>query len=144
MSPLDAALIRRKLAVIAQDLRDLATVESLTIEEYRAERIRLKATERLLQEIVDAAADINTHLLRTAGERAGVDYYESFIRIGRIGVLAPELAAALAPAAGLRNRLVHEYDRLDDEIVLRAVGEARRLFPKYVKAVELHVLSLQK
>lgn len=144
MSPLDAALIRRKLATIAQDLRDLASVESLTLEEYRADRIRLKATERLLQEIVDAAADINAHLLREAGEPASVDYFESFIGAGRIGVLSSELAADLAPAAGLRNRLVHEYDRLDDGIVLRAVAEARRLFPRYVEAVESHIGSAEK
>ena len=53
-----------------------------------------------------------------------------------MGVLPPELAAALAPAAGLRNRLVHEYDDLDDAVVLAAVAEAGRLFPRYVAAVE--------
>jgi uncharacterized protein YutE (UPF0331/DUF86 family) len=43
---------------------------------------------------------------------------------------------ALAPSAGLRNRLVHEYDELDDEIVLAAVGEARLLYAAYARAVE--------
>lgn len=38
----------------------------------------------------------------------------------------------LAPVEGLSL----EYDELDDRIVLEAVGEARRLFPRYVRAVE--------
>jgi uncharacterized protein YutE (UPF0331/DUF86 family) len=139
MSPLDAALIRRRLAVIAQNLRDLEPVEGLSLSEYRTDRMRLKATERLLQEIVDAAADTNLHLLRAAGESASVDYFESFVAAGRAGVIPAELAADLAPAAGLRNRLVHEYDRLDDGIVLAAVAGARRLFSRYVAAVEAYV-----
>lgn len=46
-----------------------------------------------------------------------------------------ELATRLAPAAGLRNRLVHEYDEIDDGKVLEAVGEARRDFGRYVGSV---------
>lgn len=42
------------------------------------------------------------------------------------GVLATTLAERLAPAVGLRNRLVHQYDAVNDAIVLAAVGQARR------------------
>lgn len=48
----------------------------------------------------------------------------------------PDLAERLAPAAGLRNRLVHQYDEIDDAIVLRAVADARRHFGAYLSAVE--------
>jgi uncharacterized protein YutE (UPF0331/DUF86 family) len=45
----------------------------------------------------------------------------------------------LAPSAGLGHRLVHEYDEIDDAIVLTAVRFARDLFPAYLEAVERHV-----
>jgi uncharacterized protein YutE (UPF0331/DUF86 family) len=45
----------------------------------------------------------------------------------------------LAPAAGLRNRIVQEYDDLDDGIVLAAVSEARREFPTFIAAVERYL-----
>jgi len=51
-------------------------------------------------------------------------------------VIPAELAQRLAPAAGLRNRLVHEYDAIDDALVLRAVADVRREFGAYVGAVE--------
>jgi uncharacterized protein YutE (UPF0331/DUF86 family) len=35
--------------------------------------------------------------------------------------------------------LVHEYDAIDDAIVLEAVREARRLFAAFVAAVERHI-----
>jgi hypothetical protein len=44
---------------------------------YRAEPYRRKATERLLQEIVEAAVDINAHLLVQAGTGAPDDLFTS-------------------------------------------------------------------
>lgn len=136
MTEVDAALVRRKLSTIVQGLDDLNAIEGLDLDEYRRDRFRLKGTERLLQETVEAAVDVNLHILRASGGEVPVDYYESFIRIGRQGVIPEVLAEELAPSAGLRNRLVHEYDAIDDAIVLEAVRDARRLFPRYVRAVE--------
>ncbi len=136
MSPLDADLVRRKLAVIVRNLQDLAAIDGLAVDAYRADRFRQKGTERLLQELIEAAVDANLHLLRAHGAPTPPDYFHSFIELGQQRVIPPELASRLAPAAGLRNRLVHEYDRIDDSIVLAAVGEARREFAAYVAAVE--------
>ncbi|HEX2682214.1 MAG TPA: HepT-like ribonuclease domain-containing protein, partial [Candidatus Dormibacteraeota bacterium] len=63
MTELDAQLARRKLATITRNLTLLARVEGLTIAEYQGDPMRQKGTERLLQEIVEAAADVNVHLL---------------------------------------------------------------------------------
>lgn len=141
MTELDAVLIRRKLERIATNLEDLAAVEDLSLEAYRSDRFRRKGIERMLQETVEAAVDANSHLLRASGDEPPADYYESFTRLGRAGILDEELAEALAPSAGLRNRLVHEYDEIDDTIVLEAVGEALRLFPRYVSAIEAKLES---
>ena len=37
------------------------------------------------------------------------NYYGGFVKLGDLGVLPRELSRSLAPSAGLRNRLVHEY-----------------------------------
>ncbi len=136
MSPLDADLVRRKLAVIARNLQDLGAIESLSLEEYRADRFRQKGTERLLQELIEAAVDANLHILRDRGVPTPSDYFRSFTELGQQGVISQGLAERLAPATGLRNRLVHEYDEIDDRIVLDSVAEARREFAAYVAAVE--------
>ena len=139
MTGLDASLVRRKLATIVRNLDDLGGMDGLALESYRADRLRLKATERLLQEVVEAAVDINVHLLRAAGHPTPPDYYRSFIQAGMAGLMDSSLAERLAPSAGLRNRLVHEYDAIDDAVVLGAVGEARRLFRDFVAAIEQYV-----
>jgi uncharacterized protein YutE (UPF0331/DUF86 family) len=139
VTELDRALVRRKLATIARNLGDLTAVEGLTMEEYRSDRFRQKGSERMLQEAVEAAVDVNLHLLRATGHPAPPDYYESFIAVGLAGVIPEDLARQLAPSAGLRNRLVHEYDVIDDAIVLDAVRRARREFAVYVAAIERYV-----
>ncbi|MBW2525766.1 MAG: DUF86 domain-containing protein [Deltaproteobacteria bacterium] len=141
MSPLDHDILRRKLETIVADLRLLEPIAELELDAYLAEPYRRKATERMLQEIVEAAVDINAHVLVQAGKGAPDDLFASFHGMAAAGVLAPELAASLAPSAGLRNRLVHEYDRIDDAIVLAAVGEALALYPQYVAAIEAYLSS---
>jgi len=141
VTELDAQLARRKLASITRSLDLLAAVEGLTLAEYRADPFRRKGTERLLQEIVEAAVDVNLHLLRAAGAPAPPDYYQSFVDIGRHGIVPNTLAEGLAPAAGLRNRLVHEYDAVNDAIVLEAVRQARRDFTAYVAAIERYLTA---
>jgi uncharacterized protein YutE (UPF0331/DUF86 family) len=136
VSPLDAALVRRKLALIARNLQDLEPIAGLTLEAYRSERFRQKGTERLLQELIEAASDVNLHVLRVLGRPAPADYYSSFIDMGGVGFITEALAARIAPAAGLRNRLVHEYDRLDDGMVQDGVRRALGDFREYVAAVE--------
>jgi len=139
VTEIDADLVRRKIARISRNLDALAVVDGIALDDYRGDLYRKKGTERLLQETVEAAVDTNLHLLRTAGAATPTDYYESFISLGQAGVIPLELAERLAPAAGLRNRLVHEYDDIDDEIVLKAVSEARQSLREYVAAVERYV-----
>lgn len=139
MTEIELGLVRRKLSVLTRDLADLESVAGLDLDEYRRDRLRQKGIERLLQEAVESAVDVNLHLLRAAGAATPPDYHESFIAMGRQGIISPALAAALAPAAGLRNRLVHEYDDIDDALVLRAVATAHAQFGAYVQEIERYL-----
>lgn len=136
MTELDRALVRRKLTTIVRNLDDLAEIDGMDIDAFVSDRFRQKGTERLLQEVVESAVDINLHMLRARGRETPSDYFSSFIGLVEAGDLSRELAEALAPSTGLRNRLVHEYDDIDDAIVLEAVREARELFGQYVEAIE--------
>lgn len=136
MTPVQPEVVRRKLAVMVQNLKALESVAGLTVEKYRQNLFQKKGTERLLQEIIEAALDINIHIITQLGDVAPDDYYESFIKLADKGVIPMGLAQQLAPSAGLRNRLVHEYDVIDDTIVLQAVATCQRQYPLYIKAIE--------
>jgi uncharacterized protein YutE (UPF0331/DUF86 family) len=90
---------------------------------------------------IDAAVDINNHLLRSIGQPPAEDYFGSFVQLGRSGLIDPELANSLAPAAGLRNRIVHAYEELNDAMVLEAAKMARSNFSDYIAAVENYLTA---
>jgi len=91
---------------------------------------------RLLQEAIEAALDINAHLIAEQGAPVPEDYYGGFLAIGTLGVIHETLARELAPSAGLRNRLVQEYDTIDDEKVLTAISTTLERYPRFIEGVE--------
>lgn len=139
MSPLEKEIIRKKLTVIVENLKALEPIENMTKEEYIKDLYKRKATERLLQELIEAAIDINTYIIVHTGDTVPDDYYESFIKVRELKIISKELAEKLAPSAGLRNRLVHEYDLLEHSLVLGAVGMAQKLYPEYIKQIEDYI-----
>lgn len=141
MTPSDPSVLRRKLVAIVENLKALEPVAAMSPQRYRDDLFVRKGTERLLQELIEAAIDLNTHILVQDGHGAPDDYYQGFLQLADHGVLTRELAAALAPSAGLRNRLVHEYDAIVDAIVLDAVRTAQSLFPQYIAAIERYLLN---
>jgi uncharacterized protein YutE (UPF0331/DUF86 family) len=62
-----------------------------------------------LQECLSLAA----HWLADAGLDVPQSYAQVFERLGERGVVAPDLAARLAAASGLRNLVAHRYGVLD-------------------------------
>ena len=143
MSPIDAAVVRRKLGHIMASLELLGPIRGIALEEYRRRVWERKGVERVLQEAIEVALDVNAHLIAELGHDVPDDYFGGFVKLGQIGVLSDELATALAPSAGLRNRLVHEYDALDDARVLAAVGTMLDLYPRYIQAIESALVKLE-
>lgn len=139
MSPVEKEIVRRKLAVIIENLKALERIKDMTDEAYVEDLYKRKATERLLQELIEAAIDINIHIIVQTGSTVPDDYFESFIRVGELKIISKDLADKLAPSAGLRNRLVHEYDILDHSLVLSAVRMAVELYPGYVKTINNYI-----
>lgn len=139
MSPIETEIVRRKLAVIVENLKALEPIKNMTGEEYVRDLYKRKAAERLLQELIEAAIDINIHIIVETGNRVPDDYYGSFIKAGELKIISADLAEKLAPSAGLRNRLVYEYDQLDYSMVLGAVRMAEELYSRYIKEINDYI-----
>lgn len=134
-------LVTRKIALILGDLKDVERLARLDRSEFLADRVHQLVAERLLERIIGRMIDINYHIVT---EREGVppkDFYESFTRLGKLGVVPAELAGALAPAAGLRNRLAHEYNEIDNQKIHEALGASRTNVPRYLEAVRAFLES---
>lgn len=139
MTGIDRAIVDRKLQAIIQYLNALKSRATLTEQEYTSNFEQRLIVERLLHLTIEAAVDINTYLLVQSAQPPPATYYQSFIELGQQGIITPELAQQLAPSAGLRNRLVHEYDEIDSLIVFQAIGFALRLYSQYVRQIQAYL-----
>lgn len=133
---IDPELITRKMVLIAADLSALAPYAARPVEDYIASTIDEAVVERHLERIIGRMIDINYHLLIETGQPPPRDYYESFTRLARIGVLPAGFARQIAACAGLRNRLVHEYDEIDPARVYAGLHAAVRDVPEYLRLVQ--------
>jgi uncharacterized protein YutE (UPF0331/DUF86 family) len=120
----DRAAVHRKLALLLGYADELHALVGRS-GPGPAGNVARRAVERLVQLVVEVAVDVNGLLAASASLPPPGSARESFELVARLGVVKPELAARfVASYVGLRNRIVHDYERLDDRLVLRA---ARRL-----------------
>ena len=132
---IDAELVTRKMVLIAQDLTALQPIAGKALADYLASPIDEVLVERYLERIIGRMIDVNYHLLTETGHPPPPDYYQSFLQLARLGVLDHEFAPRIAGCAGLRNRIVHEYNELDPRKVYEALQTALRDIPIYLRRI---------
>lgn len=131
--------VRRKLALIAEDLERLVAFRDVSLEALRADEIRLAAVERMLERIVMRAIDVNEHLLaelaRAEGKISRLTYRDTFLLLADLGVYGKDFAQRIAASAALRNILVHDYNDADRRVVHASILTCLRDYREYVARV---------
>lgn len=132
---IDPELVTRKNLLILRDLETLRPIAAKDRNAYLESPTDELVVERCLERMIGRMIDINYHLLTESGQAPPPDYYSSFTRLTDIGVLDRELASRIAACAGLRNRIVHEYNELDPSKVFDALQAALADIPLYLERV---------
>ncbi|RMG69949.1 MAG: DUF86 domain-containing protein, partial [Nitrospirae bacterium] len=95
----------------------------------------LRAVERLVQLIVDEIVDLNKHLIRNLSLKLPEDTQSTFYVLAEGDILDREFARKIAPVVGLRNRLVHRYEKVDPSIMLTHLRKNHDDFKRYIKEI---------
>ena len=139
---LEPSILHVRLREIRRLLDDLDELGEVTAERLRRERVIRHAVERILIALVDLAVSINSHVAAARLDRAPLEYAESFRAAAEAGVIPDDLAGDLAPSAGLRNVLVHQYVEVDPARVAGSATLARSLYRRYVTATAAFINSV--
>jgi uncharacterized protein YutE (UPF0331/DUF86 family) len=117
---IDRDRLLAKLDQLDGYLGELQSIAPERFEDY-ATIEKKRACERLLQVMVETVIDACALLV--AGLRLGLPAEEDdlFEKLAQRGVLSAEAASTLRRMKGLRNILIHEYGRINDEIVFDTV-----------------------
>ena len=100
--------------------------------------------ERNLEIAAQCCIDISNRIISLEKAQKPNDYYEAIIRLGQLNVLPEGFARNLAPIAGFRNILVHEYLGLNWDEVYKNLQEIDELvrFAEIVREWILQKINL--
>ena len=133
------AEIERKLKLLAEYLNELEQISQASYKQYQTDFQVKRTAERLIQLVVEVATDVNGLLSVGLGESPPQDYFTSFTQLSQLGILPEDFAQTLAPTTAIRNRLVHEYDRVDDRLVYISIKPILEEFTQYLDAIRKYV-----
>jgi uncharacterized protein YutE (UPF0331/DUF86 family) len=131
MPSLNEIFLNKKLASLRQYLSELESLGVVDLKTYETDFVKRHAIEKLIELIVEIATDINRHIITAAGREPASSYFSTFEVMGEIGIIPKPLVPKLASTTGLRNRLVHDYEKIDHKIVYQALKPLLRNYKRY-------------
>ncbi|HWB68453.1 MAG TPA: DUF86 domain-containing protein [Solirubrobacterales bacterium] len=116
----DPESIEARLSRLGELLAELERIRAEGRPAYDAGLRAHLACQHALQLAIQTCIDIGTHLISEHELEMPSDYRGVFRALEPLG-LSAELAERLGSAAGLRNVLVHDYLKVDDDLVWGAL-----------------------
>ena len=128
----DPVALQRRLALLAEHRQRLRELAQLPADAYADRRFEARY---LVQVCAQLCIDMANHLIASEGWGAARDARDAFARLAERGVLSQDLARRMRALAGLRNRLVHLYGEIDDNLVHAALHEGLDDLDEFARAV---------
>ena len=132
--------IERRLEKLNVCLKKLEPFKSKEKKEILQDPYLQDIIERNLEVISQSVIDIANRIISIEDLEKPQDYYDAIMRLGEAGILPLEFAKELAPIAGFRNILVHDYLDINwDEVYnnlhqLQDISKFMKLVKDWMKA----------
>ncbi len=133
--PSEFSGIERRLNELDERLAKLGPLKEKERVEFDADPYLRDVVERNPEVAAQCCIDICHRLIVLENARKPTDYYEAFLIVGELGVLPADFARRLAPLAGFRNILIHEYLGVDWDQVYKNLQNLGELvtFTDYIR-----------
>jgi uncharacterized protein YutE (UPF0331/DUF86 family) len=112
-------IFAKKFELIEDSLRKLSQIktENPSLDRYRKSWKDRDSSERNLQKIIEAFVDIGKMLISDKKLREPMNNREVFLILEEKGIFSSEFMDLVDKMIGLRNVIVHGYNRINDEII---------------------------
>lgn len=124
------AIIAARLERLRQYLKTLREVEKFGQERFKTDPFIHGTAERYLHLTIECLLDIGNHIIADHGYQKPESYGEIFEILAKNNIISHELLQELSGMAAFRNVLVHDYLRLDLDLVYRIIQKKLRVFEK--------------
>jgi uncharacterized protein YutE (UPF0331/DUF86 family) len=128
-------ILEPKLDALARCLLRIESKKPFTLEQLKSDFDLQDIVSINLERAVQQCVDIATTILSDSNEPAPLTMSESFSKLKSIGWITDETVVRMQKAVGMRNLMVHEYEKMDWAIVF-AICERHLIdFKKFAKEI---------
>jgi uncharacterized protein YutE (UPF0331/DUF86 family) len=127
---------RRKISRVLEDIKYLEHIKERPIGEFLKNYESILATRHAILECVQACLDFAFHVCAWNKLPAPASYKEVFTILAEHDLLDRELASKMENWVGLRNLIMHTYEKIDDRLLHEIVKRDLDNFTTFIKAVE--------
>jgi uncharacterized protein YutE (UPF0331/DUF86 family) len=135
----ETVVLRGRLRLLAEYVSDLRELQDVDPQTYTENKLLRRAVERTLHLAIEACLDIGQHMIAREGFRLPEDNKDVIAVLGENDVLPGVLLPNLIAMARFRNLIVHDYARIDDQIVLDIVKRRLGDFDAFAQAIVRYV-----
>lgn len=132
---LDRERVTKHLEDISSSLRILESLKPVSFQQFSEDPKIYWAVEKGLERCIQNLLDASAHIVAALGGPVPDNYGSLLLELGRSRILPSDFAARIAPMAGFRNILIHEYLEVDLREVYAALQDRLddfRTFAHYV------------
>jgi uncharacterized protein YutE (UPF0331/DUF86 family) len=140
----DKSLILRKIAALDEYVGQIKEYESLSGKEYAANWKIQRIVERTLQMMIETCLDISSHIISHEKLPVPETYADMFRILVRNGILSDLQLGALEKMAKFRNIVVHDYEKIDADILIGILKNNLNDFEKFKLSIIEYLKSAKE
>lgn len=129
---LNKEFVEKKVSLIEEDIKRLKDFGNMTAEEIFLNYEKQATVERLMERIIARAIDINQYLIRQLNKDViPQNYRQTFLILFDLGIYDEKFGERISKSIGIRNVLIHDYDKIDFKLLYSSISDCISDYIKY-------------
>jgi uncharacterized protein YutE (UPF0331/DUF86 family) len=137
-------VIESKLSFLREYLSDLEEYKAVSLTAYRKSKKDQRFVERTLQLACECCLDMASHIISRRGMREPKDNKDLFTVLFENGIISEPTLNAMIKMAKFRNIIVHDYARIEPEIIIGILQLNTDDLKRYGQEIIAYLSSLPK
>lgn len=128
-------IVENRIKQLQEYLEKIKKLARLDKKAFLSDFRNTESAKYLLQVSIECCLDIANHVIASEKWRSPKDYADSFRVLHENKMVPDSLVAHLIEMAKFRNRLVHVYWEIDDEMIFDIIQNYLKDFDSYIQAI---------
>ena len=136
---IDKSKIAFQFTELEKYLEELESIRNLSKQEFLSDNRNIFSLRYLFQVSIETCINIANHIISRFGLGIPKEYADVFRILGEKEIIPDDLESKLVQMVRFRNRLVHVYWDIDDEIIFDYLQSHLDDFRQYEKDIKTYL-----